>query len=125
MFEPFWRHAASASRNGLGLGLHICSQIVRAESQLGSGIEGDRSRSLTTLGANSHHSTPTPSTVFRDTYAVIAVARCDGIWNLTLIRVCNPQSTSAFTSAPLKLRFFMRPTPSAKAFVDTWTGILT
>jgi len=30
MFEPFWRHSVSASRHGLGLGLHICSQIVRA-----------------------------------------------------------------------------------------------
>jgi signal transduction histidine kinase len=30
IFEPFWRHSASPSRNGLGLGLHICSQIVRA-----------------------------------------------------------------------------------------------
>ncbi|HWG69782.1 MAG TPA: GAF domain-containing sensor histidine kinase [Steroidobacteraceae bacterium] len=30
VFEPFWRHSVSASRNGLGLGLHICSQIVRA-----------------------------------------------------------------------------------------------
>jgi signal transduction histidine kinase len=30
IFEPFWRHSASGSRNGLGLGLHICSQIVRA-----------------------------------------------------------------------------------------------
>jgi hypothetical protein len=30
IFEPFWRHSMSASRNGLGLGLHICSQIVRA-----------------------------------------------------------------------------------------------
>jgi signal transduction histidine kinase len=30
VFEPFWRHSASASRNGLGLGLHICSEIVRA-----------------------------------------------------------------------------------------------
>jgi signal transduction histidine kinase len=30
IFEPFWRHSASAGRNGLGLGLHICSQIVRA-----------------------------------------------------------------------------------------------
>jgi signal transduction histidine kinase len=30
IFEPFWRHSLSASRNGLGLGLHICSQIVRA-----------------------------------------------------------------------------------------------
>ncbi len=30
MFEPFWRHSVSSSRNGLGLGLHICSEIVRA-----------------------------------------------------------------------------------------------
>jgi signal transduction histidine kinase len=30
IFEPFWRHSVSASRNGLGLGLHICTQIVRA-----------------------------------------------------------------------------------------------
>ena len=30
IFEPFWRHAISPSRNGLGLGLHICAQIVRA-----------------------------------------------------------------------------------------------
>jgi signal transduction histidine kinase len=30
IFQPFWRHSVSANRNGLGLGLHICSQIVRA-----------------------------------------------------------------------------------------------
>jgi signal transduction histidine kinase len=30
IFHPFWRHSVSANRNGLGLGLHICSQIVRA-----------------------------------------------------------------------------------------------
>jgi signal transduction histidine kinase len=30
IFEPFWRHSTSANRQGLGLGLHICSQIVRA-----------------------------------------------------------------------------------------------
>jgi signal transduction histidine kinase len=30
IFEPFWRHSISSSRNGLGLGLHICSEIVRA-----------------------------------------------------------------------------------------------
>jgi signal transduction histidine kinase len=29
IFQPFWRHSVSNSRNGLGLGLHICSQIVR------------------------------------------------------------------------------------------------
>jgi signal transduction histidine kinase len=32
IFEPFWRHSVSASRDGLGLGLHICSQIVRAHA---------------------------------------------------------------------------------------------
>jgi signal transduction histidine kinase len=30
IFAPFWRHSTSANRQGLGLGLHICSQIVRA-----------------------------------------------------------------------------------------------
>jgi signal transduction histidine kinase len=30
IFQPFWRHSVSAGRNGLGLGLHICSQIVQA-----------------------------------------------------------------------------------------------
>ncbi len=30
VFEPFWRRDTSAHREGLGLGLHICSQIVRA-----------------------------------------------------------------------------------------------
>ena len=30
IFEPFWRHSVSDNRNGLGLGLHICSEIVRA-----------------------------------------------------------------------------------------------
>ena len=30
VFEPFWRHSISVDRQGLGLGLHICSQIVRA-----------------------------------------------------------------------------------------------
>jgi signal transduction histidine kinase len=32
IFGPFWRHSVSASRHGLGLGLHICSQIVRAHN---------------------------------------------------------------------------------------------
>jgi len=30
IFEPFWRPATSAPGGGLGLGLHICSQIVHA-----------------------------------------------------------------------------------------------
>lgn len=30
IFEPFWRQTTSADRQGLGLGLHICSQIVKA-----------------------------------------------------------------------------------------------
>jgi signal transduction histidine kinase len=30
IFEPFWRQSTSGDRQGLGLGLHICSQIVRA-----------------------------------------------------------------------------------------------
>jgi hypothetical protein len=30
IFEPFWRQSNEAGRGGLGLGLHICSQIVRA-----------------------------------------------------------------------------------------------
>jgi signal transduction histidine kinase len=30
VFEPFWRRQSSANREGLGLGLHICSQIVHA-----------------------------------------------------------------------------------------------
>jgi signal transduction histidine kinase len=30
IFEPFWRHGVAANRQGLGLGLHICAQIVRA-----------------------------------------------------------------------------------------------
>jgi signal transduction histidine kinase len=30
IFSPFWRHSTSASREGLGLGLHICSQIIAA-----------------------------------------------------------------------------------------------
>jgi signal transduction histidine kinase len=32
IFEPFWRRAIGSNREGLGLGLSICSQIVRAHS---------------------------------------------------------------------------------------------
>jgi hypothetical protein len=57
------------------------------------------------LGANSHHSTPTPSFVLLDTYAAIGSARChgDGILILTSMRERSPRSTLAFMSAPLKL----------------------
>lgn len=30
IFSPFWRRSTSANRDGLGLGLHICSEIVHA-----------------------------------------------------------------------------------------------
>ena len=30
IFEPFWHHSPSVDRQGLGLGLHICRQIVHA-----------------------------------------------------------------------------------------------
>jgi signal transduction histidine kinase len=30
IFQPFYRQSTSSNRQGLGLGLHICSQIVRA-----------------------------------------------------------------------------------------------
>jgi signal transduction histidine kinase len=30
IFAPFWRHTTSSQREGLGLGLHICLQIIAA-----------------------------------------------------------------------------------------------
>jgi Histidine kinase-, DNA gyrase B-, and HSP90-like ATPase len=30
LFQPFWRNGANQNFGGLGLGLHICDQIVRA-----------------------------------------------------------------------------------------------
>jgi signal transduction histidine kinase len=32
IFEPFWRRTTSSTREGLGLGLHICAQIVGAHN---------------------------------------------------------------------------------------------
>jgi signal transduction histidine kinase len=32
IFEPFWRHSTAANRQGLGLGLYICRQVVRAHN---------------------------------------------------------------------------------------------
>jgi signal transduction histidine kinase len=32
IFEPFWRHSIGRNRQGLGLGLSICSQIIRAHN---------------------------------------------------------------------------------------------
>ena len=32
IFEPYWRNSAADSHNGLGLGLHICAQILRAHA---------------------------------------------------------------------------------------------
>jgi signal transduction histidine kinase len=34
VFEPFWRNSSSTNRSGLGLGLYICSQIVKAHGGL-------------------------------------------------------------------------------------------
>ena len=30
IFDPFWRRSTSDQREGVGLGLHICAQIVKA-----------------------------------------------------------------------------------------------
>ncbi len=30
MFSPFWRRSTGGHREGLGLGLYICSQIAKA-----------------------------------------------------------------------------------------------
>jgi signal transduction histidine kinase len=46
IFLPFWRHSTAATREGLGLGLHICAQIVRAH---GGAIAVTSSRAKGTL----------------------------------------------------------------------------
>jgi signal transduction histidine kinase len=44
--DPFWRHSSTGNREGLGLGLYICSQIVRAHGgtlSVTSSLEGGTS----------------------------------------------------------------------------------
>ncbi|SDO05103.1 His Kinase A (phospho-acceptor) domain-containing protein [Rhodoferax sp. OV413] len=42
VFAPFWRSGTSAQREGLGLGLHICAQIVQAhQGRLGVSSSAD------------------------------------------------------------------------------------
>jgi len=57
IFEPFWRHSASASREGLGLGLHICAHIVRAhEGRISvTSSREDGTRFIVRLPLNSPH----------------------------------------------------------------------
>jgi signal transduction histidine kinase len=56
IFQPFWRHSVSANRNGLGLGLHICSQIVRAHqgsiSVTSSQVDGTQFTARLPLGVS-------------------------------------------------------------------------
>jgi signal transduction histidine kinase len=64
VIEPFWRHSVSSSRQGLGLGLHICAQIVRAHegriSVTSSRDEG--TRFIVRLPLNSlHERSPRPT----------------------------------------------------------------
>ena len=32
IFEPFWRHSTASNRQGLGLGLYICRQVMQAHN---------------------------------------------------------------------------------------------
>jgi K+-sensing histidine kinase KdpD len=41
--EPFWRPSTTGNREGLGLGLYICSQIVRAHGGTLSVISNEKS----------------------------------------------------------------------------------
>jgi signal transduction histidine kinase len=56
MFKPFWRHSASKSRQGLGLGLYICAEIVKAHggtiSVTSNRATGTRFRVRTPLAGN-------------------------------------------------------------------------
>lgn len=51
VFKPFWRHSTTARREGLGLGQHICDQIVRAHGgALEVAVDPDgRTRFIATL----------------------------------------------------------------------------
>ena len=68
IFEPFWRHSVSASRNGLGLGLHICSQIVRAHegriSVTSSRENGTRFTALLPLGTLTETNPSFPEAIY-------------------------------------------------------------
>jgi signal transduction histidine kinase len=58
IFRPFWRHSAADSRQGLGLGLYICSEIVRVHggilSVASSREIGTRFTARIPLGVQSH-----------------------------------------------------------------------
>lgn len=49
IFEPFWRHSIGSDREGLGLGLSICSQIVRAHKGTLSVTSSARSGTVFTV----------------------------------------------------------------------------
>ena len=71
IFEPFWRHSTSGSRNGLGLGLHICSQIVRAH---GGNIFVTSNRDTGTLFTARLPLSISPPTTVEPVIAIAAVA---------------------------------------------------
>jgi signal transduction histidine kinase len=96
MFEPFWRRSASASRNGLGLGLHICSQIVRAhEGRISVTSNGETGTTFTVrlpLGPL-RHITPSFAVARRETED----CELQSVWN-----TARPGSPAA--SSPLANR---------------------
>ena len=69
VFEPFWRREAATNREGLGLGLHICSQIVRAHG-----------------GKLSVTSTKAAGTTFTARLPLHVLSQCES---------CNPEVLSA------------------------------